>query len=231
MRKKVFFLIVVFILFMALSSAMSSGQVQSVQRSVTAAAPAIFVTNPKANVVWYAGTGQKNSVRWKTSGTFTYTSLNINLCDEAGSRVVLHLVANTPNDQSEGVELPSSLVEGRYTIRVETTDGAVRGSSEPFFIKTSPFILTVPAGDLVRGRTCTIGWSTTQPASLRIAHILLRREGAMVGEWVLARDVPNSGRAEVVIPSGISPGIYRFEIQPGGAFGGMSFLSQPVRIN
>lgn len=231
MKKARVLLIIVLLLTLAVSSAMPSRQIQSVQRSVTAAAPAIFVTNPKANVVWYAGSGQKNSVRWKTSGTFTYTSLNINLCDETGSRVVLQLAANTPNDQNEGVELPGSLVEGRYTIRVETTDGAVRGISEPFFIKTSPFILTVPAGDLVRGRTYTIGWSTTQPASLRIGHILLRREGAMVGEWVLAREVSNSGRADVVIPSGIAPGTYRFEIQPGGAFGGMSFLSQPVRIN
>ncbi|MGB9765742.1 MAG: hypothetical protein ACPLZD_10385 [Candidatus Saccharicenans sp.] len=112
---------------------------------------------------------------------------------------------------------------------METTDGAVKGTSKPFFIRTSPFIITSWGGDLVRGRTYMIGWRTTQPSSLRI-DILLRREGAMVAEWLLARRVPNTGRADIVIPSGITPGTYRLEIQPGGAFGGLSFLSPPIRV-
>lgn len=231
MRKERVCLIIVSFLILALSSVTVARQIETAPKKMDIrAAPAIWVTRPQADVTWYAGSGNRYPVMWKTSGTFTSANVHIYLCDETGNRVIVQLSANTPNDRNENVEPPWNQPEGRYTIRVETTDGAVKGTSEPFFIRTSPFILTVPAGDLVRGRTYTIGWRTTKPSSLRISHILLRREGAMVGEWVLARDVPNSGRADVVIPSSVTPGTYRIEIQPGGSFGGMSFFSPPVRI-
>lgn len=231
MRKVRVFLIMIFFLILGLSSATPARQIQNVPRKLDITAkPVIMVTRPGADVTWFAGSGTKYSVMWKTSGTFTSTNVNIYLCDETGNRVIAQLSTNTPNDRSESVEPPWNQAEGRYTVRVETSDGAVKGTSSVFFIRTSPFIITSWGGDLVRGRTSTIGWRTTQPSSFRIALILLRREGAMVGEWVLARDVPNSGRADVVIPSSVTPGTYRIEIQPGGIFGGLSFLSPPLRV-
>lgn len=231
MRKVRVLLIMIFFLILDLSSATPARQIQNVPRKLDITAkPVIMVTRPGASLTWFAGARYRLQVMWKTAGTFTSTNVNIYLCNETGDRVIVQLSANTPNDLSEYVEPPWDQAEGRYTIRVETTDGAVKGTSEPFSIRTSPFILTAPAGDLVRGRTYTIGWRTTKPSSFRIALILLRREGAMVGEWVLARDVPNSGRVDVVIPSSVAPGTYRFEMQPGGSFGGMSFFSPPVRI-
>ncbi|MDW7761817.1 MAG: hypothetical protein SCM96_14420 [Acidobacteriota bacterium] len=228
MRKSTF--VFVLLLFFAITSAMPTDQVKTAPRKVTMSpVSTIWVTNPLADVTWFSGSGSRYRVEWTKSGTFAVANVHIHLCDEAGNRMLGRLAADTPNDGSESVELDRNQAEGKYAIRVETTDGKVRGTSKPFFIKTSPWIFTVPAGDLVRGRTYSIGWRTTQPSSLRI-DIFLRREGAMVAETLLARQVPNSGKAELTIPSGIAPGIYRFEIQPGGSFGGMSFLSAPVRI-
>lgn len=223
-------LVIILILLFASTSALSIGQITTAplkrEKSIV---PTIWVTRPEANITWFAGSGNRYRVEWKSSGTQAVASVHIHLCDETGNRILGRLATDTPNDGSENVEPGWNQAEGKYTIRVETSDGAVKGTSKPFFIKTLPWIITVPAGDLVRGRTYSIRWATTQSSSLRI-HILLRREGAMVAETTLAREVPNSGRAEIRIPSGIAPGIYRFEIQPGGIFGGMSFFSAPVRI-
>lgn len=230
MKKEKVSLILVSFLILASSWATPADQIKTAPRKVDViVAPALWVTRPQADVTWYAGSRTRYRVMWRTAGAVTAANVHIHLCDETGNRALAPLATNTPNDGNESVEPPASQAEGRYTVRVETADGAIKGTSRPFFIRTSPFILIAPAGDLVRGRAYTIGWSTTQPPSLRI-DILLRREGAMVAETLLARQVPNSGRAEIVIPSGIAPGTYRFEIQPGGSFGGLSFLSAPVRI-
>ncbi|MBM3304972.1 MAG: hypothetical protein FJY79_03360 [Candidatus Aminicenantes bacterium] len=227
---KKFSLIFVAILSLALASATPTDQMKTApQKTTLKPASTIWVTRPEADLTWFAGSGTHNRVEWKKSGAFEVADVHIHLCDEPGNLIIGRLASSTPNDGSENVELPMNQAEGKYTIRVETTDGKVKGTSKPFFIKTSPFILIVPAGDLVRGRTYSIGWRTTQPSSLRI-DILLRREGAMLAETLLASRVPNSGKADLRIPPGIAPGTYRFEIQPGESFGGMFFLSSPVRI-
>ncbi len=228
MKKYSFF--IVSILLLVMSPGTPNAQVKTAPlKTVMKPVPTIWVTRPGVDVTWYAGSGTSYPVEWTTSGTFATPNLNIHLCDEAGNMMLDRLAVNTLNDGNENVEPRLNQAEGIYTVRVETADGVVKGISKPFFIRTSPFILVVPAGNLVRGRTYSIGWRTNQASSLRI-DILLRREGSMVAELVLARQVPNSGRAEIRIPAGTVPGTYRIEIQPGGSFGGMSFLSAPFRV-
>lgn len=184
---------------------------------------------PGASSLWFAGSGRMNQVRWTRRGTPQPATVNIALFDESCRTLRHALATGVPNNGSAWVDPLPALGEGQYTVRVQSSDGLVRGCSPPFAVR-SPYLVTVAAGDWVVGRANAVGWRTTEPASVRVRLEL--HGGSLAFRYpvaTLVRDMGNTGRADVTIPAGTPPGTYWICLLPLSRYD-VCFYSGAIRV-
>ncbi|GEM_PF-1888644 len=102
---------------------------------VIACTPAgsIRVTSPDADDSWQRGS--RHTVTWTSSGTVSGTvSIRLRREGAPASEPAVHsFTGSTANDRSEPIDIPDSIPEGRYYIRVKASD-TISGDSAVFSI-------------------------------------------------------------------------------------------------
>lgn len=107
------------------------------------AAQEITVTSPAAGTGWSAGNNL--IIRWTHSGRMADTVKIFLVAVPGGPRMIED---STANDDAYEWPIASDVAEGTYFIRIRTTDDAVRGRSENFFIRAAA--APVPQGSTLR---------------------------------------------------------------------------------
>lgn len=179
-------------------------------------APSIAVTHPASGDV--LGLGTEFDVTWDASNV--NGNVWISLYNEAGARVYVP-TWGTANDGVHTVNLPMTLAEGTYRIRVASRENnsleAYTGNLTITTTDATPFLtVTGPGGILEPGASYDITWtvlnSTGTPINAdRGVVINLERNGKVVRyiKW----DTPNDGSHPFTLPADIEEGDdYAFHI-------------------
>ena len=93
----------------------------------------IEVISPKNGDVWYKK--GKYSIKWDTRSINSEVKISLYKTNSANPQIII--VNPTNNDGEYQWEIPSSIPDGNYKIRIETTDDLAFGDSDIFTIKNT----------------------------------------------------------------------------------------------
>ncbi len=119
-------------------------------------APSITVVWPEAGNTWLWGT--THSIRWSREGTLD-SLVSIKLLKDG--IVKLNIASSTENDGAFDWTIPPTLAKGTYSIRIQTLDGKVKGTSKAFTITSGVMLVIAPAAGASwqRGQPHLIAWA------------------------------------------------------------------------
>jgi 5-hydroxyisourate hydrolase-like protein (transthyretin family) len=98
----------------------------------------ITLTNPHSGDTWCKGTAY--NITWAKTGSQD-ANVKIRLYDTTGTTKILDITNSTANDGSFGPwNVPASVANGNYVVRVKTLDNAVWDDSDVFAITACPTV-------------------------------------------------------------------------------------------
>jgi len=171
--------------------------------------PLISVTSPDGGEEWAAGSSQ--TINWAATGSMA-GSVKITLYDPPGKNLISTLILNTANDGSYNWSVPTSIPSGHYRVRVKTTDNAVFGESDIFYISggASPsIVITSPGFEYIwaRGTSESIVWTVAGSQNNSVKITLYDSTGLTLMN-IMTLNTPNDGNYTWSIPTGLAPGDY-----------------------
>jgi hypothetical protein len=184
-----------------------------------AMAASVEVTNPTGGITWVKGLTYL--ITWTKTGDMP-ANVKITLRNQNSTAEVLEIANPAPNSGSYSWQVPASVPNGSYHIRVKVKNVAVQDDSDLFHIGALPpppppvpFItVTKPAaGETWKRDTMqTITWTKngTMPDWVRID--LVDKNGAAVVKPI-ADNAPNTGSYPWTVPGDATSGDYRVRVQ------------------
>ncbi len=176
----------------------------------------VTVTKPAGGDAWIKGTPQ--TITWTKSGSMPNT-VRISLRNSATSAEVLLIQDNVSNSGSYLWQIPASIADGPYKVRVKVKDAEIMDESDAFNIAASSpqaasINVTKPAaGDKWnRSKPYTITWTKngSMPNEARIR--LMDKNAATVVREIVSQTA-NSGSYSWTIPSDIPFGEYKIRVK------------------
>ena len=196
----------------------------------TSPGPSLAVLSPNGGEQWEVGSTRP--ITWDTDGipASNYMSIGVR---NTSTGIDYSLVGDTPNDEFHQMVIPSSIPAGTYLLFIKTVVGTTvttiisDWSDAPFTIVgltgSASLTVTSPNG----GDTWYTGgeydalWKSSGIPSTNLVTLRVRNESTGQ-EYSLGNDTQNTGYMNVVVPSGIPSGKYRFEVKT--SYNGQSYL-------
>jgi len=170
----------------------------------------ITVTNPHSGDNW--AKGNPHVITWTKSGSMN-ANVKIKLYNTAGTTKILDITNSTPNDGIFSWNIPGTVADGNYIVRVKTLDNAVSDDSDVFRISNastpaSSITVTKPSSGeaLRRGRAYTIRWTKHGTQNARVKISLHNSSGIRLS--YLTNHTANNGNYSWHIPGNFTEGRY-----------------------
>ncbi len=186
-----------------------------------------YIDVPRSDVTFYINS--ENTITWSNFG-YHSPYVDIYLYDKSGQRKILDIAKNVQNLEGHPGQnhynwiIPNSVPEGRYTIRIKTTDEIVSANSEVFSILKpagSIKVLSPKAGDIFYKRRANTQTYSGSPIEIRwettgnipeVAISLHKADKQRTFQCNITSFIPNRGYLKWPIPHSVPRGSYIIRI-------------------
>ncbi len=174
----------------------------------------ITITYPHSGDKWVKGMGYK--IKWTKSGGM---NPNVKIELYQGSTKVLSITNNTPNNGYYNWQIPRSLPDGFYTLKIKTVDNLVSADNVSFEIGTFDIIVKEPGDSystLYYGYTYPIKWEARGNLNSKVRITLFNQKCCEPEKKILdiISSTDNDGLYNWKVPESIPPdGNYEVKIE------------------
>ncbi len=178
--------------------------------------PAATITVTKPVLSETVAKGGSYNIQWTKSGPQD-ASVKIRLYNPAGTTKILDISNSTTNDGSFSWNVPNSVANGSYTIRVKTIDNLVGDDSSIFSIAASlPSSITVQHSQVLRSsRGATISGRWRAVGITGNVRVNLRKADGSGGITIIESIRYNASGFDWQIPSDFESGNYFIRVEQG----------------